>query len=149
MVYPNAGPVPQSNLFLRIIPCSLYHCSFPKFDIVIANCHHLYHPKCIHAIYRISGKYADTKCRALVDLDWHCSFGWNIKDLQMLKKADTSNFEDEKKRLLTDKAAKVQVECPTIGKLCQASNSISFLYMNRFFISLKYIMLVRFYVWPS
>jgi hypothetical protein len=148
-VYPDVGPVPQSDLFLRITRCSLCHCGFPKFDIVIANCPHLYHPWCAQAVYRITGKYANAKCRALVDLDWHRSFGWTIKDLQMQEKADMYNFEDEKRRLLTDKAAKVQAEYPTIGKLCRASNSFSFLYMNRFFNSLKYIMLVRFCVWPS
>jgi hypothetical protein len=60
-----------------------------------------------------------------------------VVSVKMLEKVDTSNFEDEKRRFLTNKAAKVQAECPTIGKLCRASSSISFLYMNRFFISLS------------
>ena len=107
MVYPDAVPIPQFDLFLRIIPCNLYHCDFPKFNTIITNCCHLYHPYYIEAIYKIIGKCVDIKCQTLVDLNWHRSFGWNFRGLQMLAKANMLKFEDKMRRILIDKTAKV------------------------------------------
>ena len=105
--------------FLKITKCALCDFRFPKSDIVIASCQHMYHSFCAKVTYVNGYKCAAPNCSdKLVDLGWHCSFGW--RGLRSLVVEDVAArmmlCNEEVARLLTKRAERARLQCPNTDK---------------------------------
>ena len=107
--------------FLKITKCALCGFRFPKSDIVITSCQHMYHMFCAKVTYESGYKCVAPNCSdKLVDPDWHRSFGWGgpgslvVEDVA----ARIMLCNEEVARLLTKWAERACLRCPNTGKYC-------------------------------
>ena len=121
LVYPDSAFGEDNSperKFLKITKCALCGYRFPKSDIVIASCKHLYHPFCAKVTYESGYKCAAANCSdKLVDPDWHRSFGWGgpgsvvVEDVA----SQMTQCDEEVARLLSERAEKARLRCPNTG----------------------------------
>ena len=122
LVYPDSAfgeDHSPERRFLKITKCALCGFNFPKSDIVIASCKHMYHPFCAKVTYESGFKCAAANCSdKLVDPDWHRSFGWggpgSVVDEDVA--AQMSMCDEEVARLLSERAERARRRCPNTGE---------------------------------
>lgn len=128
LVYPDSAfgedDSPEKR-FLKITKCALCGFNFPKSDIVIASCKHMYHPFCAKVTYESGYKCAAANCSdKLVDPDWHRSFGWGgpgsvvVEDVA----AQMTICDKEVARLLSERAERARLRCPNTGEYIAVLN---------------------------
>lgn len=111
---PLVGPV----VHLAVTVCSLCAFPFPNFDIIVANCKHLYHPWCALTVF---GKGRGTACvermcQGFVHPNWHTSFGWGIPSEELQQRAIQFNLDGEALRLKHDREKLALQKDEALGK---------------------------------
>lgn len=122
LVYPDSAfgeDASPERRFLKITTCALCGFGFPKSDIVIASCKHMYHPFCAKVTYESGYKCAAANCSdKLVDPDWHRSFGWGGPGTVVVEDvaAQMTVCDEEVARLLVGRAERARLRCPNTGQ---------------------------------
>jgi hypothetical protein len=116
MFYSNQGLPSYEGRFLKISDCMLCGYRFSFFDIVIASCHHLYHPWCAAIAFQNSGRCRDLDRRTLVHPDWYKSFGYGELDSELQAKAQMLGSSNDREHLLLQQTEKARENCSKPGE---------------------------------
>ena len=104
-------------MFLKITICSLCGFGFPKSDIIVSSCKHIYHPFCAKIVYQSGNRCADLNCtQALVDPDWFRSLGVGNINEELEQRAALLHCAEEGAQLLAERAETARLRSPNTGK---------------------------------
>ncbi|KAG0619907.1 hypothetical protein M758_4G174300 [Ceratodon purpureus] len=131
LVYPDSAfgeDESPERRFLKITMCALCGFNFPKSDIIIASCKHMYHPFCAKVTYENGYKCAAANCSdKLVDPDWHRSFGWGGPGTLVVEDvaAQITMCDEEVARLLAERAERARLRCPNTDSSLKPMSCLS------------------------
>jgi len=106
------------GMFLKITTCSLCGFAFPKSDIIVSSCKHMYHPFCAKIVYQSGNRCVDLKCtEAFVDPDWFRSLGVGTVNGELQERAASLGCVEEDAKVLAKRYEDARLNYPDIGTL--------------------------------
>jgi hypothetical protein len=111
---------------ISLTPCALCYSGFPRKDIIVCTCGHLYHPWCAGVWFGVSSNCAHTSCGATVHPAWFTSFGFGKLHAVLQQLAQSLKLQEEQERLLETLTSTVLDSHPSIGtQFCPVQYSLA------------------------